>query len=167
MSGPPLGDECAGYRVPPSTCKQQGSTIVTCTAPYRGISAVVFMAYPSLKTLYAAYQAKVASLNSGQFKHNFNDCLTEQFQGEVGWNHQFQHMKTYTVQQMSMGMVAQTQAAGRVFCNLTQGLNIWSGPRTSEISWPGWQARCTRTCGTGGWRSITTSPSAAPMNMNM
>ena len=30
-----------------------------------------------LTCLYAAYTAKVSSLNSGQFKQNFNDCESE------------------------------------------------------------------------------------------
>ena len=108
-------------KLPPSTCEQHGSAMVTCIAPYAGISEVVFQTYPDLKALYAAYTAKVESLNSGQFKENFNDCGLEQTVGEVGWNHQFQHPKTYTVTQMSMGMVVDAQAAGRVFCNFTQG----------------------------------------------
>jgi hypothetical protein len=119
--------ESAG-KLPPSTCKQQGSTMVTCTAPSVGITAVVFHTYPNLKALYAAYTAKVESLNSGQFKQNFNDCALEHTVGEVSWNHQFEHMSAYTVTQMSMGMVTDAQAEGRVFCNFTQGLEymVWT-----------------------------------------
>jgi hypothetical protein len=118
----------AAGKLPPSTCKQQGSTMVTCTAPYAGITGVVFHTYPNLKATYAAYMAKVEELNSGQFKQNFNDCESQDTFGEVGWNHQFQHPKTYTVDQMSMGMVTDDQAAGRVFCNYTQGLEymVWT-----------------------------------------
>jgi serine/threonine-protein kinase len=115
-------------KLPPSTCKQGNATTVTCTAPATGISGVVFQTYPSLKALYAAYTAKASSLNSGQFKQNFNDCESEATYGEVGWNHQFQHPKTYTVDQMSMGMVTDDQAAGRVFCTYTQGSEymVWT-----------------------------------------
>ena len=60
--------------LPPSACKQDTPTHVTCTAPATGITAAVFQTYPSLKALYAAYTAKVSSLNSGQFKQNFSDC---------------------------------------------------------------------------------------------
>ena len=49
-------------QLPPSTCKQDSSTMVTCTAPAPGISEVVFQTYPNLKALYAAYTAKVMSL---------------------------------------------------------------------------------------------------------
>jgi hypothetical protein len=114
--------------LPQSTCKQQGSAIVTCTAPAAGVDSVVFHTYPNLNALYTAYKAKVASLYSGQFKENFSDCQLEQTVGEVGWNHQFQHMKTYTVDQMSMGTVTDDKAAGRVFCNFTNGVEymVWT-----------------------------------------
>lgn len=116
-------------KLPPSTCKQQGSDVVTCTTPAPGISGVVFRTYPNLTALYAAYTAKVMSLSpSGQFKQNFSDCGLEQTVGEVGWNHQFKHPKTYTVSQMTEGMVTDDQAAGRVFCNFSQGLEymVWT-----------------------------------------
>jgi hypothetical protein len=61
-------------QLPPSACKQDTTTHVTCTGPALGVSSVVFPTYPSLKALYAAYTAKVSSVNSGQFKQNFNDC---------------------------------------------------------------------------------------------
>jgi hypothetical protein len=115
-------------QLPPSSCQQEGSAKVTCTAPVTGISGVVFQTYPNLKALYAAYTAKVASLNSGHFQQNFNDCQSQATYGEAGWNHQFQHPKTFTVDQMSMGMVTDDQAAGRVFCNYTGGLEymVWA-----------------------------------------
>jgi hypothetical protein len=115
-------------QLPPSTCKQDNGDRVTYTAPVAGISAVVFQAYPNLKALYAAYTAKVASLNTGQFKQNFSDCGFQATYGEVCWNHLFQHTKAYSVDQMTKGMVTDDQAAGRVFCNYTQGLEymVWT-----------------------------------------
>ncbi|MGH3420609.1 MAG: serine/threonine-protein kinase, partial [Streptosporangiaceae bacterium] len=109
-------------KLPPSSCKQDSPTNVTCTGPAAGVSGVVFATYPSLKALYAAYTARVTSLNSNQFRQNFNDCGAQGTYGEVGWNHLFQHTKAYSVDQMTMGMVKDDQAAGRVFCNYTQGL---------------------------------------------
>jgi hypothetical protein len=84
------------------------------TAPVSGISAVVFQTYPNLKALYAAYMAKVASVNSGQFKQNFNDCLSHTTYGEVGWNHLYLHTKAYSVDQMTVESVllAPAHAAG-------------------------------------------------------
>jgi hypothetical protein len=114
--------------LPPSTCKQDSLTHVTCTAPVPGITAAVFQTYPNQKALYAAYTAQVSSLNTGTFKQNFNDCGSQFTYGEVGWNHQYQHTRKYTVDQMTMGMVTDDQAAGRVFCNFTQGLEymVWT-----------------------------------------
>ena len=158
----------AAGRLPPSACRQDGPAKVTCTAPVTGISGVVFQTYPDLKALYAAYTAKVASLNSGHFQQDFNDCQTQATYGEVGWNHQFQHPKTFTVEQMTMGMVTDDQAAGRVFCNYTQGLEymVWTqddghlmayvaGPVHGDV-WNWWVA-VHHNIGFGG----------APMNMNM
>ncbi len=115
--------------LPPSTCKQQGPDMVTCTAPALGINAAVFRTYPNLTALYAAYTAKVASLSpSSKFRQNFSDCGLQQTVGEVGWNHQFQHPKTYTVSQMSKGQVTEDQVAGRVYCNFSQSLEyfVWT-----------------------------------------
>jgi len=114
--------------LPPSTCRQQSTTIVTCTAPAPGITGVVFRTYPSLTALYAAYTAFVKSLNSGQFEENFQDCGINETYGEVAWNHMFQHPKTYSVAQMSVGMVTDVQAAGRVFCNFSnaQEYFVWT-----------------------------------------
>ena len=115
-------------QLPPSTCKQDNSTMVACTAPVVGISGVVFQTFPSLNAMYNAYMAKVASLNSGQFKQNFNDCEAQTTYGEVGWNHLFQHPKNYTIDQMTMPGFTDDKAAGRVFCNYTQGLEymVWT-----------------------------------------
>ena len=114
--------------LPASACKQDTPTHVTCTAPAPGITGAVFQTYPNQKALYAAYMAEVSSLNSGQFKQNFADCGSQLTYGEVGWNHLYQHTKRYTVDQMTMGTVTDDQAAGRVFCNFTQGLEymVWT-----------------------------------------
>jgi len=136
--------------LPPSSCQQQGSDKVTCTNPALGISGVVFQTYPSLNALYNAYVAELTSLNSGKFKENFNDCQSQVTHGEVAWNHLFQHPKIYTVNQMVAGKVADSKAAGRVFCNYTQGneymvwtqndghlLGVVAGPVNSDV-WNWW-----------------------------
>jgi N-acetylneuraminic acid mutarotase len=114
--------------LPPSACKQTTPTHVTCTAPAGGINAAVFQTYPSLKAMYAAYTAKVSSLNSGQFKQNFSNCGSQVIHGEIGWNHRPTHTSKYTVDQMTTGLVKDDQAAGRVFCNYTQGVEnmVWT-----------------------------------------
>ena len=155
-------------KLPPSTCKQTNATVVTCTAPAAGISGVVFQTYPNQKALYAAYTAKVTALNTNKFRQNFNDCGSQDTFGEVGWNHLFQHTRSFTVDQMIMGMVRDDQAAGRVFCNYTQGLEymVWTqndghlmgyvaGPVHTDV-WDWWVA-VHHNIGIGG----------SPMNMNM
>jgi serine/threonine protein kinase len=154
--------------LPPSACKQDHSTGVTCTAPVIGISGVAFQTYPNLTALYAAHMAKVASLNSGQFKQNFSDCESQDTYGEVAWNHLFQHPKNYTVDQMTMSGFTDDKAAGRVFCNYIQGLEymVWTqndghlmgvvaGPVHGDV-WNWWVA-VHHNIGLGG----------ASMNMNM
>ncbi len=116
-------------KLPPSTCKQAGSSTVRCTAPAPGISGVVFQTFSNQQALYTAYEAKVASLTSNhQFKQNFADCGSQVTYGEIGWNHLFKHTPKYTVDQMILGQVTDDQAAGRVFCNYTQGLEymVWT-----------------------------------------
>ena len=115
--------------LPPATCRQASSALVTCTAPAPGITGVIFQTYPNQKALYTAYMAKVASLNTGhQFKQNFRDCESQVTYGEISWNHQFQHTSKYTVAQMITGNVTDDQAAGRVFCNYSQGQEymVWT-----------------------------------------
>jgi hypothetical protein len=130
MSAIMLANESGGAKglLPASSCKQQGATQVTCTAPAPGISAVIFRTYGSLPALYTAYTTQVQALNAGKFQANFQDCGLNQTFGEVGWNHMFQHPKTYTVAQMSAGMVTDAQAAGRVFCTFNNGLEsfVWT-----------------------------------------
>jgi serine/threonine protein kinase len=156
-------------KLPPSTCKQGVSTVVTCTAPAPGITGAVFQTFPNQQALYTAYMAKVASLNTGNtFKQNFNDCESQATYGEIGWNHQFKHTSKYTVDQMIKGMVTDDQAAGRVFCNYTQGLEymVWTqndghlmgyvaGPVHTDV-WNWWVA-VHHNIGIGG----------SPMNMQM
>jgi hypothetical protein len=139
MSALTLANVSGGAKglLPPSTCKAQSATMVTCTAPAPGISGVVFHTYPSLPALYAAYTAQVKALNSGSFKANFNDCEINQTFGEVGWNHMFQHPKTYSVAQMSAGMVTDAQAAGRVFCTFNSGAEnfVWTQDDGHLLGW--------------------------------
>ncbi len=123
MSALILANESAGAKglLPPSSCNQQSATAVICTAPAPGISGANFRTYPSLVALYAAYSAQVNSLNSGNFRENFQNCELEATYGEVGWNHQFEHPKSYSIAQMSAGTVTDAQASGRVFCNYDNG----------------------------------------------
>ena len=123
--------------LPPSTCRQQGTTKVACNAPASGIDHVVFQTYPSLSALYAAYVAVAGQLNSGRFQPNFQDCGLEQTVGEVSWNHQFKHPKTYSVAQVSSGTLTDDQAAGRVYCNYANGEEsmVWTQNDGHLLAW--------------------------------
>ncbi len=123
--------------LPPSTCRQQGTTKVTCDAPASGIDHVIFRTYPSLTALYAAYVALAGQLNSGRFQPNFQDCGIEQTVGEVSWNHQFQHPRTYSVAQSSSGKLTDDQAAGRVYCNFANGEEsiVWTQNDGHLLAW--------------------------------
>ena len=113
---------------------------------------MVFQAYASLAALYDAYLAQVKTLNTGQFQANFADCGINQTFGEISWNHMFQHPGTYSVRQMSSGMITDAQASGRVFCNFNNGQEnmVWtqndghllgyvSGPVHQDV-WTWWVA---------------------------
>ena len=155
--------------LPPSTCKQGLPAVVTCTAPAPGITAAIFQAFPDQQALYAAYTAKVAQLSPGStFKQDFADCESQVTYGETGWNHLFRHTSKYTVAQMTAGKVTDDQAAGRVFCNYTQGLEymVWTqndghlmgyvaGPVHTDV-WD-WWVKVHHNIGIGG----------APMDMQM
>jgi len=123
--------------LPSSSCKQQSATMITCDAPAPGITEVTFRTYPSLTSLYAAYVAKAESLNPGRFQANSRDCGINQTSGEVGWNHMFRHPKTYTVGQMSGGMVTDAQAAGRVFCLFSNAVQnfVWTQDDGHLLAW--------------------------------
>jgi hypothetical protein len=164
--------------IPPSTCKQGVATVVTCSAPYAGITGAVFQTFPSQQALYTAYMTKVASLNTGgKFRQNFSDCESQLTYGETAWNHQFHHTSKYTVGQMIKGMVTDDQAAGRVFCTYTQGLEymVWTqddghllgyvaGPVHTDV-WNWWVA-IHHNIGIGGssmnMQMPGTSPSPSP-----
>jgi Protein kinase domain len=139
MNALKVANEVGGAKgqLPPSSCTPNSATKVTCNNPAPAIVGVVFQTYPSLTTLYAAYVTKVKSLNSGHFQANIQDCEDNQTSGEVGWNHEFQHTKTYSVAQMSSGMVTDPQAAGRVFCNLINGTEnmVWTQDDGHLLGW--------------------------------
>ncbi len=61
--------------LPPSTCRPQGMTQVTCSNPSPSVTSVTFRTYASLTALYNAYVAKVESLNSGHFQANLRSAL--------------------------------------------------------------------------------------------
>lgn len=109
-------------------CKAGKPPIVTCSPPSTDdTDHVIFATYPSLTSLYAAYMravrqvAKQAGSSNewgSTFTQNTGACSQHETLGESSWNHNEQHLKRWTIQQMEDGPPLQQdkQAAGRVFC---------------------------------------------------
>jgi hypothetical protein len=130
----------ASGKLPPATCQPDSTVMVTCVAPAPGITGVVLSTYSSLPALYAAYKARVASLNNGRFRQNFQDCglTSPSISGEVAWNHQFAHPRDLTVAEMAAGKVTDLQAAGRVFCTMLAGAQediVWTQDDGRMLGW--------------------------------
>jgi hypothetical protein len=126
--------------LPLADCLPDSMTMVTCMAPAPGITGVVFSTYPSLTALYAAYTAKVQSLSPGALRENYQDCglSSPSVAGEVAWNHQFKHPRGYSVAQMASGRVTDLQAAGRVYCTMTDGAQedmVWTQDDGKVMGW--------------------------------
>jgi serine/threonine protein kinase len=110
--------------LPASKCRAQSATLVTCSQPHFAIQTVTFQTYPSQDALYRAYVAAVRSLGirhgTNSIRTNFGDCSKTLSYGEVSWNHDFRHPKTYSLTQSRSGrLMSASQAAGRVACTIT------------------------------------------------
>jgi hypothetical protein len=120
----PLAKAVAGIDVsvtakgmlPPSSCKLTNSITVTCTQPTAAVDIVIFRTYSSAKALYAAYEARVSALAQGPFRSNFGNCTENMTNGEVAWNHDFQHPRMYPMSEFTSGRITDDKAAGRVYC---------------------------------------------------
>ena len=112
-------------------------TQVTCSNPAAGITSVTFQTYPSLTALYNAYIARVKSFNNGHFQPNTGNCLIKDNSGEVSWNHSFQHPRIYSIMQSESGTLKKdSQAAGRVFCTITNAYNlVWTQNDRLLLAW--------------------------------
>jgi len=125
--------------LPPSTCRQQGSAMVTCSNPALPISTAAFRVYRSLPALYRAYVAEIKSIAPGPFHANYGNCNETDANGEVSWNHSFFHPKTYSLAQSSSGMLnVATQVAGRIFCYLNsagQEYVVWTQNAGRLLAW--------------------------------
>jgi hypothetical protein len=102
--------------LPPSTCRAETASMVTCSRPAFSIQTATFRTFPSLQALYAAYIGETTSLNGGQLHTNFGECTPQTTNGELSWNHNYQHPRHYSLAQSQSGQLADDQAAGRLFC---------------------------------------------------
>ena len=109
--------------LPRARCQAHGPALVSCSSPHFAIDTATFRTYPSQDALYDAYVTAVRALGnrmSASVRTNFGDCSQRLSNGEVGWNHNTQHPKNYTLPQSRAGELnPSTQAAGRVFCVIT------------------------------------------------
>lgn len=108
--------------LPLQSCQAMSATMVVCKQPHYAVDEATFSTYPSLKALYAAYEARVAALGQAPFRANVGNCTENDVNGEVGWNHDFKHPSKYPVSMFSSGMIKDDQAAGRMFCTFTNDL---------------------------------------------
>jgi serine/threonine protein kinase len=118
-----VADEATHGSLPPSTCAAQSASLVTCSHPHFAVDTVIFRTYPSQDALYTAYVAAVRAFGNrmgDSIRVNFGDCSRGLSYGEVGWNHDTAHPKTYSLHQSRSGRLNDsTEAAGRAFCVIT------------------------------------------------
>ena len=179
MAGLPLvGDEFAGYRV--RAVLGRGGMSVVYQAENLRLSSVIALKVlaPELasddvfRARFLEESRIAASLNHPNvipiYDMGSQDDLLYIAMRYVSGTDQFKHTSKYTVDQMIQGMVTDDQAAGRVFCNYTQGLEymVWTqnddhlmgyvaGPVHTDV-WNWWVA-VHHNIGIGG----------SPMNMQM
>jgi hypothetical protein len=108
--------------LPLSSCQAMSATMVMCKQPHYAVDEVTFNTYPSLKALYATYEARVSALSQAPFKANTGNCTETDVNGEIGWNHDFKHPSQYPISMFTSGTITDDKAAGRMFCTLNNGL---------------------------------------------
>ena len=102
--------------LPPSSCKAMSAAMISCNQPHYAINAVVFQTYPSMSALYTAYETRVRALSGGPFQANFHDCSATSTNGEIAWNHDFEHSRKYPISMFFSGQITDDKAAGRMYC---------------------------------------------------
>jgi serine/threonine protein kinase len=118
-----LANTSTGGLLPADRCRAEGTEQVACDHPHTGIGQARFRTYASLNALYAAYAQRVRGLSDDRLRVNFGDCTRAKISGEVSWNHNFEHARHFTLAQVASGTLRDdTQAAGRVFCRLRDGV---------------------------------------------
>jgi hypothetical protein len=110
-----------GY-LPPSSCQAMSASMVICKQPHYAVDEVTFNTYPSLKTLYAAYESRAVAVSHAPFHANVGNCTETDVNGETGWNHDFKHPRAFPISMFTSGTITDDQAAGRMFCTFTNGL---------------------------------------------
>ena len=102
--------------------------MVSCSHPAFGATSVTFRTFPSLASLYDAYASEMKALGQNPIRQNFGDCTEQQTNGEVSWNHDYQHPRNYSLMDMRSGRITDDKAAGRVYCTFvnSQLYLVWT-----------------------------------------
>jgi hypothetical protein len=86
--------------LPDSSCRAMSASLVTCTRPHYAVNAVTFRT----------------------FRANFGNCTETMTNGEIGWKHDFKHPSQYPIRMFTSGRITDDQAAGRMYCTLSDDL---------------------------------------------
>ena len=108
--------------LPPTSCKPMSTAMISCTQPHYAINAVVFQTFPSMSALYTAYETRVRALSGGPFQANFSDCSQTSTNGEIAWNHDFEHSRKYPMSMFFTGQITDDKAAGRMYCTFSNDM---------------------------------------------
>ncbi|HEU5046164.1 MAG TPA: serine/threonine-protein kinase [Nocardioidaceae bacterium] len=116
-----VANRATGGYLPLQSCMFHSDTHATCDHPHFAVSTVNLQTFGSLNTLYAEYVARVKTVSGGSYRQNVGGCSPRSTSGESSWNHNYQHPKRYSLAQLRSGNLTDDQAAGRLFCTVTNG----------------------------------------------
>lgn len=114
--------------VPTKACTAT-DTHVVCTQPTTAIRKLEMETFPDVQSLYDAYSRDAEQLRGAPLELNVGNCNSRERSGEVSWNHQYQHPKTYTIDDhMSGDLMKDGSAEGRLACSISGSFMtiVWS-----------------------------------------
>lgn len=116
-----VANRATGGYLPAQSCTFHSDTHATCDHPRFAVSTVNLQTFGSLASLYSAYVTRVKAVSDGGYRQNVGACSTRSTSGESSWNHNYQHPKGFSLAQLRAGHLTDDQAAGRLFCTVTNG----------------------------------------------
>jgi hypothetical protein len=119
-----------GY-IPTDTCQAATSSQVSCTPQVHNADSVTFLTFESLPALYSAYLDSVQRLSGkrpSMEETAVGDCNSKNSEGEVSWNHMYEHPRNFTIAQLQTGRFEADVAGGRLFCTIIEGREhiVWT-----------------------------------------
>lgn len=116
--------------LPAGSCDPKSPTHVVCASPAAPAAQLAdFRTYPSLTSLYRAYLTQAEAMSDRPVRTNHQDCNRYSPEGEISWNHLYQHPRRFSLAQSRAGRLDnEDQAAGRVFCVLhgSEETSVWT-----------------------------------------